>query len=106
MPAASYALDVTVRGVGGHGATPHEGRDPVAAAAEMVGALRTMVTRTFDVFDPVVITVAVLRAGSRRNVLPDTAMFEATVRAFAPDAERAQRDRARHGLGAHRVAVA
>lgn len=85
--AASYALDVTVHGLGGHSATPHEGRDPVVAAAEMIGALQTMVTRTFDVFDPVVITVAVLRAGSRRNVLPDTAMFEATVRAFAPDAE-------------------
>jgi hippurate hydrolase len=92
MLAASYALDVTVRGVGGHGATPHEGRDPVAAAAAMVGALQTMVTRTFDVFDPVVITVGVLRAGSRRNVLPDTATFEATVRAFAPDAETRLRE--------------
>jgi hippurate hydrolase len=83
--AASFALDVTVVGAGGHGAMPQHSRDPVVAAAAMVTALQTAITRSFDVFDPVILSVGVLRAGTRRNVIPDTASFEATVRAFDPD---------------------
>ena len=80
---ASHALDVTVLGAGGHGSNPHTARDPIAAAAEMITSLQTMVTRRFDMFDPVVLTVGVLAAGTRRNVIPDTARFEATVRSFS-----------------------
>jgi amidohydrolase len=87
MLSASFELDVTVRGAGGHGAWPHRAKDPVVAAAEMVGALEVALTRTFDVFDPVILTVGVLRAGTARNIIPDTAYFEATVRAFSPDLE-------------------
>jgi hippurate hydrolase len=89
---AAYELDVTVRGAGGHGAMPHRARDPIVAAAEMIGALQTTITRSFSVFEPVILTVGVLRAGTARNVIPDTASFEATVRAFAPDAEDLLRD--------------
>ncbi|TCK22537.1 M20 metallopeptidase family protein [Pseudonocardia endophytica] len=81
--AACHDLDVTVRGVGGHGSSPHSARDPIPAAAEMITALQTSVTRRFDVFDPVVITVGLVRAGSRRNVIPDTASFEATIRSVS-----------------------
>ncbi|SEP37668.1 M20 metallopeptidase family protein [Amycolatopsis saalfeldensis] len=87
MLSASHGLDVTVRGAGGHGSAPHSAKDPVVAAAEMITSLQTMVTRHFDIFDPVVITVGVLRAGSRRNVIPDTATFEATVRRFSAESE-------------------
>lgn len=80
-------LDVTVLGAGGHGSAPHGAKDPVPAAAEMITALQTMVTRVFDIFDPVVVTVGYLRAGSIRNVIPDTATFQATVRAFSREAE-------------------
>ncbi|SFO04074.1 hippurate hydrolase [Pseudonocardia ammonioxydans] len=80
---ASHALDVTVHGAGGHGSNPHTARDPISAAAEMITSLQTMVTRRFDMFDPVVLTVGVVRAGSRRNVIPDTARFSATVRSFS-----------------------
>lgn len=83
MMAASHGLFVTVRGRGGHGSTPHRGRDPIAAMAEMTTALQTMVTRRFDVFDPVVVTVGVVEGGTRRNIIPDTARFEATVRRFS-----------------------
>ncbi|HEY2098316.1 MAG TPA: M20 family metallopeptidase [Pseudonocardia sp.] len=92
MLSASYELDVTVRGAGGHGAWPHLARDPIAAAAAMVGALQVALTRSFDVFDPVILTVGVLRAGTARNIIPDTASFEATVRAFNPAAEDKLRD--------------
>lgn len=84
---AAHTLDVTVRGAGGHGSAPHGAKDPVPAAAEMITALQTMVTRVFNIFDPVVITVGYVRAGSIRNVIPDTATFQATVRAFSREAE-------------------
>jgi amidohydrolase len=83
LMAASHGLFVTVRGRGGHGSTPHRGRDPIAAMAEMITALQTMVTRRFDVFDPVVLTVGMVEGGSRRNIIPDEARFEATVRRFS-----------------------
>jgi amidohydrolase len=84
MLAASDGFEVTVRGSGGHGSAPHAALDPVPAAAEMVTALQVAVTRAFDALDPVVVTVGVLRAGTRRNVIPDEAFLEATVRSFSP----------------------
>jgi amidohydrolase len=84
---ASAELRVTVHGAGGHGSAPYRAKDPVTAAAEMIGALQTMVTRQFDVFDPVIVTVGVVRAGSKVNVIPDRAEFAATVRSFSPVAQ-------------------
>ncbi|MEU8517334.1 M20 family metallopeptidase [Kitasatospora sp. NPDC048722] len=108
--AASDALRVTVHGAGGHGSVPHRAKDPVPAACEMVTALQTMVTRRFDVFDPVVITVGVFRAGTQNNVIPETARFEATVRTFSAATRSRVADAAvelvtaiaaAHGLRAH-----
>jgi amidohydrolase len=84
LMAASDGLFVTVRGKGGHGATPHAAKDPIPAACEMVLALQTAMSRDVDPFSPAVLTVGVLRAGTKRNVIPDTATFEATVRTFDP----------------------
>jgi hippurate hydrolase len=84
--AASDTLHVTVRGRGGHGSQPFRAADPIPAACEMVNALQTMVTRRFDVFDPVVITVGTFHAGTANNVIPDDASFTATVRTFSPQA--------------------
>jgi amidohydrolase len=86
LMAASDGLMVTVQGSGGHGSAPHRAKDPVSVAAEMITALQTMVTRQFDIFDPVVITVGRFRAGTRRNIIPEEAVFEATVRSFSPAA--------------------
>ena len=89
LMAASGGLAVRVLGAGGHGSAPHDSRDPIPAACEMVTALQTMVTRRFDVFDPVVVTVGTFHAGTRRNIIPDDAVFEATLRSFSPEtAER------------------
>lgn len=82
---ASHALHVTVRGEGGHGSTPHRAKDPIAATAEMITSLQTMVTRRFNIFDPVVLTVGIIEGGTRRNIIPDRARFEATVRRFSED---------------------
>lgn len=83
--AAADVFRVTVKGRGGHGSTPQRALDPIPAACEMVTALQTLVTRQFDVFDPVVITVGSFHAGTVDNVIPDDAHFEATVRTFSKD---------------------
>src|SRR6266536_2335651 len=70
LMAASDGLFVRVLGAGGHGARPHGALDPVPAACEMVTALQTMITRRFDVFDPVVVTVGTFYVGTRRNIIP------------------------------------
>lgn len=86
MMAASGGLYVRVIGSGGHGSRPHRTLDPVPAACAMVTALQTMVTRRFSVFEPVVVTVGSFHAGTKRNVIPDEAIFEATVRTFSEEA--------------------
>ncbi|MBX6383889.1 MAG: amidohydrolase [Microbispora sp.] len=92
--AAADTLTVTVRGRGGHGSSPHRALDPIPAACEIVTALQTHVTRGYDVFDPVVVTVGSFHAGTTDNVIPDEATFAATVRTFSA----ASRDRVREGL--------
>ncbi|MFC1441553.1 M20 family metallopeptidase [Streptacidiphilus sp. N1-10] len=90
--AAADTLTVTMRGRGGHGSAPSSALDPVPAACEAVLALQTMVTRRFSVFDPVVLTTGLLRAGTINNVIPDDAFFETTVRSFSPEARERVRE--------------
>ncbi|MEV0352422.1 M20 family metallopeptidase [Nonomuraea sp. NPDC050680] len=84
LMAAADVFEVTVKGRGGHGSSPHRALDPIQAGCEMVTSLQAMVTRTFDVFDPVVVTVGSFHGGTTDNVIPDEARFEATVRTFSP----------------------
>ena len=107
--AAADTLHVTIRGRGGHGSQPQLAADPIPAACEIVTALQTMVTRRFNVFDPVVLTVGTFHAGTTDNVIPDDAKFIATVRTFSPGARELIRETAvllvrqvaaAHGLGA------
>jgi hippurate hydrolase len=81
--AAADTLRVTVRGRGGHASAPHDALDPVPAAAAMVGALQTMLTRRVTALEPVVLTVAQIRAGSTTNVIPETAFLEGTLRTLS-----------------------
>ncbi|MGH3875234.1 MAG: M20 metallopeptidase family protein [Pseudonocardiaceae bacterium] len=81
--ASSDTLRVTVTGRGGHASAPHKALDPVPAAAAMVGALQTMVTRMLNVFDPAVITVTRIAAGTTSNIIPETAELEGTIRALS-----------------------
>ncbi|MFI2365179.1 M20 family metallopeptidase [Promicromonospora sp. NPDC019610] len=82
-------LDITVHGRGGHGSSPWMSVDPVPVAAEIVLALQSYVTRRVSVFDPVVITVGQLHAGTASNVIPDRAELTASVRTLS-DASLAQ----------------
>ncbi|MFH8339376.1 M20 family metallopeptidase [Streptomyces sp. AM6-12] len=87
ITSASDRLSVTVRGKGGHGSNPATAKDPVPVACEMVTAVQTWVTRTFDIFDPVVVTVGSFHAGTQANVIPDSAEFHATVRSYSESAQ-------------------
>ena len=85
MMASADEIHVTVVGMGGHGSQPHTAKDPIPVAAEMVSALQLMITRSFDAFDPVVITVGQFHAGTKANIIPDTAEFQATIRTFSAE---------------------
>ncbi|HEX5294985.1 MAG TPA: M20 family metallopeptidase [Streptosporangiaceae bacterium] len=90
--AAADQLEVTVRGRGGHASRPSLAADPIPVACEIVTALQTLVTRRFDVFDPVVITVGSFHAGTADNIIPAAAELKATIRTFSPAARARVRD--------------
>ena len=78
--ASADVFTVTVRGRGGHASMPHHANDPIPVACAMVAAFQTMVTRRVDVFDPAVVTVTRVRAGSTDNVIPESAELLGTIR--------------------------
>ncbi len=98
MMASSDNLRIVVRGRGGHASAPHQAVDPIPVACEIVQALQTMVTRRIDVFDPAVVTIAHIKAGTTTNVIPETAEVLGTIRAVS------ERTRQRVHDGVRRVA--
>jgi amidohydrolase len=86
--AASNAVDITFYGKGGHGAAPHLGKDPVLLAARTVVTLQTIVAREVDPFDAAIVTVGTFHAGSKRNIIPDDAKLELTVRSYRPEVQK------------------
>lgn len=88
LMAGSNVLEVTVRGRGGHGSNPSKSIDPVPVLAEIILGLQTFVTRRFEAFDPIVLTVTMLRAGNKVNIIPDTASFSATIRTLSENTVR------------------
>ncbi|MGY1603505.1 M20 metallopeptidase family protein [Geodermatophilus sp. SYSU D00815] len=88
MMAAADQWRITVKGRGGHASMPYTANDPIPVAAEIVLALQTLVTRRVDVFDPAVVTVAHIEAGSTSNVIPDSAFLEGTIRTLSAENRR------------------
>jgi amidohydrolase len=82
--ASSDAINVTIRGVGGHGANPQVTKDPVVAAAEFITQLQTIASRERSPLDPVVVTVGSIHGGTKRNIIPDDVKMLLTVRTFDP----------------------
>ena len=78
--AAADFIDLTVRGRGGHASEPFKTVDPIPVAAEIILALQAMVTRRHDVFDPTVVTIAHVDAGTTYNIIPETAILQGTIR--------------------------
>ena len=83
MASSDYAT-IRVHGTGGHGAMPHRAADPLVAAAAIVMALQTIVSRNIDPLHTAVVTVGALHAGQANNVIPALATLELSVRALDP----------------------
>jgi amidohydrolase len=81
--ASADRVSIVVTGRGGHASEPHRALDPIPVACEMVQALQLMVTRSLDVFDPAVVTIGRITAGTTNNVIPETAEIEGTIRAVS-----------------------
>lgn len=84
--AAVTSIDVTIRGIGGHGAAPHRGKDPVVMAAQFINQIQTIVSRNQDPLDPAVVTVGSIHGGTKRNIIPDEVKLELTTRAHSEKA--------------------
>jgi amidohydrolase len=82
MLAGANAFTITIEGRGGHASRPHMAVDPVVAAAQMVTALQTLVSREAPPGEPAVVTMGSLHAGTTHNVIPDRAVIEGTIRAY------------------------
>jgi len=92
VPGYAYAnlnsVDITFHGKGGHGAYPHRTVDPVLMAARAVVTLQSIVAREIDPLDPAVVTVGTFHAGTKRNIIPDDARIELTVRSYKPEVRK------------------
>jgi hippurate hydrolase len=76
------SVDVTVRGVGGHGAYPHKTKDPIVLAAEIINAWQTIASRENNPLDPIVVTVGSIHGGTKHNIIPDEVKMQLTVRTY------------------------
>src|SRR5881398_3340740 len=79
------SVDVTVRGVGGHGGYPHKTKDPIVLAAEMINMWQTIASRENNPIDPVVVTVGSIHGGTKHNIIPDEVKMQLTVRTYKPE---------------------
>ena len=81
--ASSTSIDVTIRGVGGHGARPEATKDPVVMAAEYILDIQTIVSRQLPPQEPAVVTVGTIHGGTKRNIIPDEVKLQLTTRAYS-----------------------
>ena len=94
--ASADMLEIDVVGRGGHASMPHDTRDPVPVACEIVLGLQTMVTRRFDAAEAVVVTVTQLDAGTAHNIIPDRVRLKGTIRTLSPGNRGAVAQAIRH----------
>src|SRR5438128_9623938 len=84
----SDSVNITIRGIGGHGAAPQSTKDPVVVASEVVLALQTIVSRENSPLDPVVVTVGAIHGGTKRNIIPDQVELLLTVRTYKAEVRK------------------
>ncbi|MGC2657629.1 MAG: amidohydrolase [Bryobacteraceae bacterium] len=95
---SATSIDVTIRGVGGHGAFPQMTKDPIVMAAEFIMQLQTIVSRQENPNDPSILTVGDIHGGTRRNIIPNEVKLELTARTFSEQSREIILD------GVHRTA--
>ena len=86
------SVDITVRGVGGHGALPATTKDPIVLAARIVTTLQILVSRENDPLNPAVVTVGSFHSGAKHNIISDEAKLQLTVRSYKPEVRKAMLD--------------
>ena len=79
------SVNITVRGVGGHGAYPHKTKDPIVLSAEIINALQTIASRENNPLEPIVVTVGSIHGGTKHNIIPDEVKMQLTVRTYKSD---------------------
>jgi amidohydrolase len=82
------SVDITIRGVGGHGAYPHATKDPIVVAAQVIVALQTIVSREVSPLDSAVVTVGSIHGGAKHNIIPDEVHLQLTVRSYKPETRK------------------
>lgn len=82
------SVDVTVKGVGGHGAYPHATKDPIVLASSIVMNLQTLVSREIAPIEPAVVTVGSFQAGAKHNIISDEARLQLTVRSYSDEVRK------------------
>ena len=82
--ASATTLNMTIRGIGGHGSAPQAGKDPIVLAAEFVLVAQTIVSRQIDPQQPAVLTVGTIHGGTKNNIIPDEVTMGLTLRTFSP----------------------
>ncbi|MDX3883300.1 MAG: amidohydrolase [Sphingomonas sp.] len=85
-------VDLTVKGIGGHGAYPQLAKDPIVLAARIVTALQTLVSREIDPLESGVVTVGSFIGGTKHNIIPDEVKLQLTVRSYTPEVRKALLD--------------
>ncbi len=78
------SVDIVVPGVGGHGAYPHRGKDPVVLAARLIDSLQTIVSREISPLEPAVVTVGSIHGGTQHNIIPSEVKLQLTLRSYSP----------------------
>jgi hippurate hydrolase len=88
LMASSTSIDVTIRGLGGHGARPELTKDPVVMAAQFILAIQTIVSRQIPPLEPAVVTVGSIHGGSKHNIIPDQVVLQLTTRSYSDEVRR------------------
>ncbi len=81
--ASSTGIELTIRGVGGHGSAPQAGKDPIVLAAEFILVAQTIVSRQIDPQQPAVLTVGTIHGGTKNNIIPDEVTLGLTLRTYS-----------------------
>lgn len=88
IASSADSVDITVYGIGAHGASPHKGKDPVYIAAQIIVALQSLVSRELAPLEPGVVTVGSIHGGSKHNIIPPEVKLQLTVRADSQDSRQ------------------
>jgi amidohydrolase len=101
--ASSTSVDLTIRGLGGHGSKPEATKDPIVVASQTILALQTIISRENSPLDPAVVTIGSIHGGAKRNIIPDEVLLQLTIRTYKEEVRQriiASIDRIAKGVAA------